>query len=543
MSEFYQEGPELGNQYDADALLRSYLRWKLPPPMLAEIEPDLRRLGERVVGEILSLGNRAEAEPPRHVPFDAWGRRVDEVVVGDGWRALERVAAEEGFVAIAYERRHGALSRVHQMARVHLFHPSSATYTCPLAMADGAARFLEIHAADDTREAFARLTTRDPDRVWTSGQWMTERTGGSDVARTSTVARRDGDGYRLAGSKWFVSAVTSPMAMALARIEGAPAGNRGLSVFLVELRDDQGQLRGIRVERLKDKLGTRALPTAELTLDGATARLVGGEGDGVRKIAAILNITRAWNAVAAVAGMRRALALARDYATRRSAFGKALVEQPLHVATLAELEARYRASFMLTFQVVELMGREECGEASDAEQAILRLLTPAAKAFTGRQAVAVASEALECFGGAGYIEDTGIARLLRDAQVLPIWEGTTNVLSLDVWRAIERTDALAPWLADVRERMDCVRLPSLFAAVKSVREAAERVELHVSRASDDRSRQAGARKLAFAIARTAAGARLVEHAAWSVGANDDDRDAVAVARQFAERELASGLSG
>jgi hypothetical protein len=331
------------------------------------------------------------------------------------------------------------------------------------------------------------------------------------------------------------------MAIALARIDGAPDGGRGLSVFFIELRDAHGALRNIRVNRLKDKLGTHALPTAELTLDGTPALLVGGEGDGVRKIASLFNVTRVYNAIAAVSGMRRGLALAQDYAARRTVFGKPLMEQPLHAETLADLDARFRASFFLTFQVVELMGREECGEASEAELAMLRLLTPVVKLYTAKQAVTVASEVLEAFGGAGYVEDTGLPRLLRDAQVLPIWEGTTNVLSLDVWRAIARTDALAPWLGDVRACMSCVKLPRLTSAVDQVLRGVEVIERYVARTQDEAARERGARRLAFAIARTAAGARMIEHAAWSAARDDADRGAVDATLRWTAKGLAREL--
>lgn len=543
--EFHQDGPRLGNQFETDALLREYLEWRLPPAVRDDVTPELTRLGHRAATDLLALGDAAEAEPPRHVPYDPWGRRVDRIEVSDAWRALDRISAEEGLVATAYERLHGAWSRVHQMAKLYLFHPSSATYSCPLAMTDGAARFLELHGDQRTREALERLTSRDPSRFWTSGQWMTERAGGSDVSGTATVARLDerGGGYRLYGTKWFTSATTSPMAITLARIEGTPGGGRALSAFLVELRDAGGALRGIRVNRLKDKLGTRALPTAELTLDGTPAQLVGGAGDGVRKIASLFNVTRVYNAVAAVSGMRRALALAHDYAARRHAFGKRLADHPLHAETLAGLDARFHAAFHLAFQVVELLGREETGEASDTELAMLRLLTPVAKLFTAKQAVIVASEVMESFGGAGYVEDTGIPRLLRDAQVLPIWEGTTNVLSLDVWRAIDRTGALAPWLDDVRATMGGVRQPSCAIAAFAVRSAADLIEAFVRRTADPAVREAGARRLAFAIARTAAASRMVAHADWASGRSDGGDAGAAVQRmnRWLARDLAAGL--
>lgn len=538
MSDFHQSPPRLGNQYDDDRLLRSYLRRVIPPTMLAEIEPDMRRLGARAAGDILTLGEAAEAEPPKHVAYDAWGRRVDRIETSAAWRDLDRISAEEGLVAIGYERSHGSLSRVDQFARLYLFSPSSATYSCPLAMSDGAARCLELYGdSERLRAAYQRLTTRDPSRFWTSGQWMTERAGGSDVSRTATVARRDDDGVRLYGTKWFTSATTSQMAMTLARLEGAPPGSRGLSLFYIELRDADGALRSIRVHRLKDKLGTRALPTAELSLEGTPAWLVGEEGRGVRTIATLFNITRVYNACASVAGMRRAIALARDYAARREAFGRPLSEHALHAETLAGMQVELEAAFHLVFRVVELLGRSECGEASERELALLRLLTPVVKLYTAKQAVAVASEALEAFGGAGYIEDTGLPRLLRDAQVLPIWEGTTNVLSLDLLRAMETGGALGALLSDVEERLSSSAAhPELAVAVERVKAAAAALGRYVERAGDggtnqhSADREAGARGFAFSVARVYAGALLLEHAAWSMEREGDCRAALAARR-------------
>ena len=534
MAEYIQDSPQLANQYDDDAVLRSYLRWRLPRSVLADIEPDLVRLGQRAATDVFALGEEAEKSPPRHVPYDAWGKRVDWIETSDAWRELDQISAAEGIVAAAYERAHGAYSRIDQFARLYLFAPSSALYSCPLAMSDGAARFLEVYGDESTRPVFAHLTSRDPRQFWTSGQWMTERSGGSDVGSTSTIAKCDsGNDYRLYGLKWFTSATTSQVAMTLARIEGAPAGGWGLSVFLVTLRDRDGSLRNIRVERLKDKLGTRALPTAELTLEGTPARLVGGAGDGIRKIATLFNITRVYNAVAAVAGMRRAIALATDYARRRTAFGKPLIEHPLHVETLADMTLQFRAGFMLAFRAVELLGKEETGEATDSELKLLRLLIPVAKLYTAKQAVAVASEALESFGGAGYVEDTGIPRLLRDAQVLPIWEGTTNVLSLDTLRAIHRVDALDEWIKNLRQRLDDIKVRDLRGSAERVTNAVERIAQYAKRATaaDDSFQQVGARSLSYAIARTEAATLLLEHACAI-----PDRSNLVAAQRWCARE-------
>jgi alkylation response protein AidB-like acyl-CoA dehydrogenase len=323
--------------------------------------------------------------------------------------------------------------------------------------------------------------------------------------------------------------------MTLARIEGAPAGGRGLSVFLITLRDSDGMLRNIRIDRLKDKLGTRALPTAELTLEGTPARLVGGAGDGILKIATLFNITRVYNTVAAVAGMRRAIALASDYARRRRAFGKALIEHPLHVETLADMQLELRAAFLLAFRVVELLGKVECGDAIESESRLLRFLIPVAKLYTAKQAIGVASETLEAFGGAGYVEDTGIPRLLRDAQVLSIWEGTTNILGLDTLRAMERSDVLSEWTTDVRRRLGGVKLAGLSSCTDQTLNSVQRIEAYAARAERGglAFQQAGARAFAYAIARTEAAALLIEHAD-----SQPDRVALPSAQRWCARELA-----
>ena len=538
MSSFFQEPPRLGNQYDDDRVLRSYLRRYLTAHVLAGAEPGLRRLGGRAAGEMIELAREAEGAPPVHVPFDPWGRRVDEIRVSPAWRALHRIAAEEGIVATAYERMHEE-ARLHQFALLYLYHPSSATYSCPLAMTDGAARVLEIEADEELRrEIFPHLVSRDPNEMWTAGQWMTERRGGSDVSGIETVAKRDGDAFRLYGNKWFTSATTSEIALTLAKIEGSSE----LSLFMLRLRDNDGRLRQIRIDRLKDKLGTRALPTAELALEGTPAYLIGGAGGGVKKIATVLNITRLYNACCAVGFMRRGLALARDYATRRHAFGRPLCNQPLHVETLAKLQVDFEASFHLAFFAAQLLGKQEMGTATTQEREILRLLTPLAKLFTAKKAVAVVSEVIECFGGAGYVEDTGLPVLLRDSQVLTIWEGTTNVLSLDLLRALRCEDALEALVNDLVRRIE--RIPTaLTPAQQSVRVAIDQLRRHFrGLTSADRTHiEAGARHLAISLSRTIAGALLIEHAGWSLERENDIRPLIS-ARRWCEEGLVRLLS-
>lgn len=532
---FIQPPPALGNQYEDDRVLRSYLHRVLADDVRAEIEPALAALGNLVAGDLYDQQLAEREIEPRLVQWDAWGNRIDRIEVTPLWQRAERLAAEEGLVAIAYERRHGAYSRVHQFALAYLFTPSTDIYSCPLAMTDGAACALLASGNKALIDrAVPRLTSRDPETFWTSGQWMTEATGGSDVGLTQTLAREEGGAWRLHGRKWFTSAIASQMALTLARPDGNPAGGKGLALFYVETRDAQGLPNGIRVERLKDKLGTRKVPTAELTLDGAPAQLVCGTTDGVKNIAPMLNVTRTWNSVSAVALMRRGLALARDYAKHRVAFGTPLAEKPLHVDTLAGLQAEHEAAFHLTFFVVELLGRSEAGQASEQQDALLRILTPVAKLTTGRQSVAVLSEVIESFGGAGYVEDTGLPTLLRDAQVLPIWEGTTNVLSLDTLRALQSAGGMDVLEREARLVLQGVRHPDLVRISARVEQTLEqaRLDLSAGMSADAAALEAGARRTALTIGRTLALALLARQAQWSL---DHERDArpLAAARRFA----------
>jgi acyl-CoA dehydrogenase len=531
---FNQPAPALANQYTDDRVLRSYLARSLSPGVLRQIEPQLTEMGELAGGPLYGFQLEDRLNLPVHTPWDAWGNRIDRVDVSPLWRAAEQLAARHGLIAIPYERANGAWSRVHQFALVYLFTASTDVYNCPLAMTDGAARALSDSGNKTLMErALPHLTSRDPARFWTSGQWMTESAGGSDVGLSETVARQHGDGgWRLYGRKWFTSAVTSQMALTLARPEANPAGAKGLALFYLETRGEDGRLDHILVHRLKDKLGTRKVPTAELTLEGTLAIPVQGLSDGVKNIAPMLNLTRTWNSVSAVSYMRRGIALARDYAKKRVAFGAPLAEKPLHLDTLAGMQAEFEAALHLTFFQVELIGREETGELAPEEKDLLRLLTPIVKLTTAKQCVAVVSEALECFGGAGYVEDTGLPGLLRDSQVFPIWEGTTNVLSLDALRAINSGSALAALGKLLRELVQRVTEARLLTPARQAQDACSSAVrwLEGAAAQGNEPVDAGARRFALTLGRSLALALLARHAQWALDVERDQRPLAAALR-------------
>jgi hypothetical protein len=305
-------------------------------------------------------------------------------------------------------------------------------------------------------------------------------------------------------------------------------------LFYVEPHGDDGRLQNIEILRLKDKLGTRKLPTAELWLDAAPAAPVSGLERGVAAIAPMLSLTRTWNAVTSCAMMRRGIALATSYAGRRRAFGRTLIDQPLHRQTLAAMEADYAAAASATMAMVGELGRVEHGHP-DASAELLRLLTPIVKLGTAKDAVVLASETLECFGGAGYVEDTGLPQLLRDVQVLSIWEGTTNVLALDLLRALGAS-GIDPWLMRMRERLESVNDERLSEVRRIAETALQRLPEWLEH--DPCVLEANARTVAINLYRTTALVELAWLAEQRLPAGDERP--LAAAMHFAVHRFRTG---
>lgn len=414
-------------------------------------------------------------------PLTSFGaeNKDDPLVTSEGWRRLQEIGIQEGIVALAYEKADGEWNpRIHQFVKYHIWSGSSGIVTCPSAMTDGAAKLLGNHLNDDieTNEVFRhareRLISRENGFAWTSGQWMTERKGGSDVRGTETIAVRlspdqasdgglDADGqplgpWRIDGFKWFSSATDANMTILLAK-----TGDNQISAFYAPLRrkapntNDKTELNGIRIQRLKNKLGTKGLPTAELEIKGMRGYLIGKQGQGVKEISHILNITRMQNIVSSVGAWGRGLAISRAFARVRSVGGKLLCDVPAHVRGLAQEHVKYTAHMHLSFFIAALLGRSEGSNDMSAPaassilpqdivhvNALYRLLTPIAKAQTALSAINGLRACMESLGGVGYLEnedpELNVARMFRDANVLAIWEGTTDIMADDFVRVVKR---------------------------------------------------------------------------------------------------------
>ena len=295
---------------------------------------------------------------------------------------------------------------------------------------------------------------------------------------------------------------------------------------MLELRNPDGTWNGIRVRRLKDKLGTKALPTAELDLDGTAARAIGGIGRGVPKVAAMLNITRIWAAIGSLSAIGGGLMLARDYANKREAFGRKLRDLPVHRRWIARIAAEYEAANVLGYRAAQLLGQIEHA-SGDADLA--RVVIPLTKMAIARRSVWATSNLIESFGGAGYVEDTGLPRILRDAHVNCIWEGTTSVMALDVLRALRAPGVAGAFLADVDAKARAYDHPLIAGTARTVAAAATELKTMLAEATEE-----AARRIAWGMARTYQAALLCEAAGWALDKKGDARTATAAALFAAE---------
>jgi putative acyl-CoA dehydrogenase len=385
--------------------------------------------------ETLELGRLAKENPPRLRIADARGDRLDIVEFHPAYHALMRKSMAAGLHCSAWETgRAGTAARA---ARLFIATQVEAGHMCPTTMTNAAVAAFD--SAPQLRHAWLpHVVARDYDPVFkpwrqksavTLGMGMTERQGGSDVRANITKARADGDAYLIDGHKWFMSAPMCDGFLVLAQAAG------GLTCFLMPRFRPDGSVNGIRIRRLKDKLGNRSNASSEVEFQNAYAERLGGEGEGVRVILGMVQMTRLDCAVASAGQMRMGLALAAHHARHRSAFGRKLSDQPAMRRLLADLALESEAATALAFRLTHAFDRA-AGSAREADYA--RLFTPAIKFHTCKAVPAFVYETLECLGGNGYVEDLPMARLYREAPLNAIWEGAGNVMALDILRAVGR---------------------------------------------------------------------------------------------------------
>lgn len=466
--------------WDCDPFFRRYIAKRLPEPLREFAKEQFSRLGSMAAGRLDVCAAIADKSTPVLRTHDREGNRIDEIEFHPAYIEMSVAAYEAGLVWMHYDpemrNSYGYVPYAFTLGLGYLFAQAESGLFCPVCMTDGVARVLEKFGDEYLKKSiFPRLISRTFAELYQGAMFLTEKQGGSDVGANTCMAVKTDLGWRLYGDKWFCSNAGAEVALVLARPEGAVAGTRGLGLFMMPKYLEDGRRNSYRIHRLKDKLGVRSMPTGEITLDGALAYPVGRLDRGFVQMAEMINLSRLYNSVASIAIMRRATLEALSHASNREAFGQLIANLPLMTRTLTDLIVEQRAAFLFVFETIRLLDLVDSGVGGSAEAAQVRLLTPLIKYHTARMAVWAASEAMEVLGGNGYIEEYVTARLLRDAQVLPIWEGTTNIQVLDALRAARREGAHKELFKSLASRIEKSGLENVALALSELKNEFEQV--------------------------------------------------------------------
>ena len=424
--------------YAIDQGLRDLLGLYLDAPTRAHFEPHYQRLGRLAGGRLDEIARVADRNGPVLHARDRFGRDEDWIAYHPAYREMEAIAFGD-FQFHAMSHRAGVLGfdrplpAVAKYAFTYLFVQAEFGIMCPISVSDTSAFLVRRYASPELKAyLLPKMLSGDMATLWKGTQFMTEKAAGSDVGAVETVAHQDGAGWRLTGEKWFCSHTDAEVALMLARPEGAPGGTPGLALFACPRYLEDGRRNSYRIVRLKDKLGTRSMASGEIRFEGARAYLVGDVTRGLKQMMDQVNLSRLSHGVRAASMMRRCLNEALAAARSRRAFGHEIVTYPLLRRQLMKILVPAEQALSMALLTAHTMDRESAGD--NAASALMRILTPLIKLRACRDNIHVATAAMEVRGGNGYIEEWVNARLVRDAHIGVLWEGTSNINAIDAVR-------------------------------------------------------------------------------------------------------------
>jgi acyl-CoA dehydrogenase len=530
------------NFYDADPYLRFLLARRLPPHERTTGEALLHEMGGMLGSYVEDLAAEADRQTPTLRVRNQRGERVDEVVPSRAYRELEQLFyGRFGLAAMSLRAGVAGLegqgSLLLNDALIYLAEQAEGGLFCPLSMTRALARTLVKFAPPEIVERYLpRLTATDLDQLYTGAMFMTEKQGGSDLGITQTRARPSSEypgWWELDGDKWFCSNAGADLILTLARPEGAPAGTRGLGLFLVPRELPDGARNPYRIERLKDKLGMRSFASGEVTFAGTLGYLIGGPGEGWLQMTEMLNVTRLGCAGAAAALARRSFLESLVHARGRVSFGRLLADLPLMREQLLDMLLDAEALTALFFEGSAQLQAADAG--NERARLVARVLIPLAKYHASEEGRRVVAEGMEVRGGNAYIEEWPNPRLLRDVHVQAIWEGTGNISALDVGRALSRDQAGEALLAELRERLSAPAVhedAAMGAAATLAQRALDRIERSIQQATqrDPVERELLTKRVTRDLARAVTAALLVEDAGAQVSAGGGYRGLLQAAR-------------
>ncbi|MGN7477480.1 acyl-CoA dehydrogenase family protein [Solibacillus silvestris] len=459
------------NFYEADKTLQQLLQQKLPSDFYAYANEQLTAFGKLCAGPIDARAKVTDREgEPRLRRYNAYGDEVSEVIVNEGYKQTVAETYATGIVGYVHknipELGHKG-NYMYSFAQGYLLSQTEPGFYCPVTLTMATAYLFEHYASDELKQKFMpHICATGDAELFEGATFLTERQGGSDVGANVVEARFEQGEWRLYGEKYFASnAGMCGVAMVLARqTTNSKQGSKGLTLFAVPWHDYDGELNNITIRRLKDKLGVKAVPSGEVEFNGAKAYVVGDSSKGIYYMLEALNLSRICNAAASVGIMKRALDEAVHYTNGRTAFGQKIADFPMVQHSLGALHAKWHASLVALFDLVERYDAVVNGGASEEGQQIVRLLIALVKKETAEWAIEFTHEAIELHGGNGYIEDFVLPRLLRDAQVLTVWEGTSNILAHELIRLVQKNAHMA--LLEELKQTDHPSLQQLASALE-----------------------------------------------------------------------------
>lgn len=435
---------EFDNLYHADPLGKKLWTYWLGENIHKEFEMRFSQMGKNAA-IATPLSDVADKQGPKINNFNSVGERVDKISYHPAYTKLKKLSYEQEIISLKYDpnflKQHKNNRHLIGFAIAYYFAQTETGLFCPICMTDALGRVLERHNSHPmAKKALKHIASPTLENLWEGAMFLTEKQGGSDVGANTVEAKKDGERWLLYGDKWFCSNADAKASLALARLPGEEGkldkGTRGLGLFLVLRDQPENNHQTWLTHRLKEKLGVRSMASGEITFNGTEGFLIGGANEGFKIMAEMVNMSRLYNAISSIAVIRRAILEAVAFGKKRQAFGAKLDELPLWRSCAADLIAEHLGLQFLVFESIKQMDLADNGNEQAAK--LVRLMTPLAKGLSAKLAVYGCSEGMELIGGNAYIEEHIMPRLLRDAQVLPIWEGTTNIQSLDVLRALQK---------------------------------------------------------------------------------------------------------
>jgi acyl-CoA dehydrogenase len=541
------------NWYEVDPNLRFLADRLVAPEDRQWVEGHLQRMGALCGGPIAARAEITDKHPPVLERYDPWGDEINRINHHPTTLETKRDLWDNGFIGLPWSeevrQRGRPMPPMLSAAFNYLLCQAETGMLCSIGMTVALAHVLEQHAPAAVRDRFLpHLTAMSYAQGWDGAMFMTEVKGGSDLATSETQATYDGRRWLLNGSKWFCSNVDAQVILTLARPKDAQPGLRGLAMFLVPATKPDGSPNGIRIKRVKDKLGTRCVPTAEVDFVDAEAYLIAGErsdvsdatdGRGINRMMDMVTESRLGVSIMGLGIARRSFLEAAIYAAHREAFRRRIDLWPPVRETLIQMAVETEAAAALVFAAAET----NAGVPGDGAHRLSRILTPLAKFRATRRGLELANQAVEVFAGNGYIENWPVARQLRDGQAHTVWEGTENVICLDIQRAmvkeaahdalLQRVESALSVASDLAPSVPALRQP--IDAVEQTEREVREVIAYLAQA-DREVAMLHTRRLAGYLADLAQAALLLEEASWEMAHRGSARKAL-VARIFAHTHL------